>query len=261
MATTEVEQFALSDEQKAVLELIYQKAWKTGAWPAFWIVDRPLRELCADPQTTLQSLIPRYALRDGRGSFFQSQEVLRVTLRGINELLERDIVIPLFLQVLGFLVWEEENYEPTREQPEPRVSETDVAHFLKNWGRPLGQAERIASRLGLLIYDEASKWWCSPSIAPDGHWSVTLSSEIRRYKNVESIEDYFEATPQYSPEQPQIGGALQDQQVPQSENAHVEVIKPVHKSLRFLGRWTEQIVIGVIIVVVGGLLLLLITHG
>ena len=149
----------------------------------------------------------------------------------------------------------------THEQPEPRVSDTEVAHFLAKWGRPFDQAESLASRLGLFIGQEASKWWCSPSIALDGHWTVTLASEIRRYKNVKSIEDYFETTPQYATEQPQNDVALPETKlVSQSENASVEVIKPVRKSLRFLGKWTGQIVVGVIIGVIVALVSLLFIH-
>ena len=194
-------ELGISNNQKAVLEAIFQAGWVEGIWPKFGILRRPLRRKGVDVTASLQGLIPLYVHRDSMGPNFQDEESLRLTVRGINELSRRDSVIPVYLQVLNFLVSIESSYEPTTEQMQPTVTEAAVADYLAG-NRPSKQAKELAFRLGLLIFEESGILSGGVRRSIDGrNWSITLSESIQRFEGVVSIDEYFAKSPLNASEQ------------------------------------------------------------
>ena len=183
----------LSEEQKFVLEEVFQEGWRDGTWPQYAVLDRRFYAKNVDLDRDLFPLIPHFMRRTGIGPSLQADETLRLTVRGANEVSGRDSVIPIFLQVLRYLIEYEEDYVPTPMSMQPSISSKEVGHFLTGI-RSSYDAERIALRLGLLFLEEPAIWSGMTSM-PGEMWTMTISNQIRRYKGVTGIEDYLNRSP------------------------------------------------------------------
>lgn len=188
----------ITNDQRKVLQAIYDIAWDKGEWPKFGVIRRPLTRQGVDVGTVLEELMPRYVRGNGWNISPQDDENLRLTLRGFNEIEGgRTTVIPLFLSALKYFIDVEREYEPIDEKMQPTVRNSDLAEYLSPI-RGLNTATSLASRLGLVLLEESGHWNMGTSHGPDGQWAITISNQIGEYENVRTIQDYFEVNPQYS---------------------------------------------------------------
>lgn len=188
----------ITNDQKEVLQAIYNIAWGTGEWPKFGNIRRPLKGQGIDAGTVLEGLMPRYVRGNGSNISPQDDENLRLTLRGFNEI-EGGIttVIPLFLNALKYFIDVERTYEPINGIMQPTVGRSDLAkHFAPVRG--LDTATNLASRLRLVLLEESGYWTMGASHGPEGQWTLTIANQISDYENVKTIQDYFEVNPQYA---------------------------------------------------------------
>lgn len=181
----------LTQDQKIAIDAIFQLGWSRGTWPLFGEIDRPLYQQRIDSQATIHSLTPAYIRRDSSGSFIDPSETLRLTVRGANEASGRETVIPLFLQVLKKLVSWEYSYQAENGQYEPIVSQSDIVSLFSNGRRP-EVAKAFAEGIGLLIREEQNIYSSFSRSSHDQEWSIAISSRIRCFQDVESIDDYLE---------------------------------------------------------------------
>lgn len=188
----------ITNDQRKVLQAIYDIAWDTGEWPKFGTIRRPLMRQGVDVRTVLEGLMPRYVRGNGWNISPQDDENLRLTLRGFNEIEGgRTTVIPLFLNALKYFIAVEREYEPINDIMQPTVGRSDLAEHLVPI-RGLEAATSLASRLKLVLLEESGHWTMGMSHGPDGQWSLTIANRISDYEGVRTIQDYFEVNPQYS---------------------------------------------------------------
>lgn len=249
----------LKANQLIILELIYERAWGEGAWPKYGNIRRQLRQAGVNLPVDFEGLVPRYLNGNGWTQIFQDDESIRLTPRGFNETEGgRTTVIPLFLQILEYMVAEERTYEPIGEITQPTVFKSNIADFLTTGARPRHIAEDLATKIGILVLQESTFWRSGSSSGIGGNWSVILSEEISRYEGVKSLEDYLNRTPFYSPPTPAIPVPSADSQLTRRTpflsrfwKSLVEKSKPT----------TKRVIEGVAIAVMAGIILtLLINH-
>lgn len=219
------DQVQLSSDQKTVLQEIFAPAWEGSEWPQFALIDGPLNRRGIDAQSALMALTPKYVRRSGSSPLVQPDETLRLTLHGANELEASGTVIPIFLQVLAYLVAAEWTHVATREHLQVTVTEADVAQVLLP-GRSEGVAKALATRIGLFIKEESSDWGSYYRQEPDGPWGIILSNQIRRYKGVYDIAKYFAKSPQYAVQAPVTITSFESDAVAESNVIGDENIDP-----------------------------------
>jgi len=251
---------SLTSEQLAVLDFVFQQAWRKGVWPKFGDIRRPLKHSGIDLPKALEGLFPKYLKGQGWGSTFLDDEEVLLTLCGINRTEGgRTTVIPLFLEIVEYFVNIEDTYTPANGVMQPTVNQSDIVQYLNRRGRPSNIADGLAKNIGIVILNEASHWMTGSSRGPDGQWSVTLSSDISHYEGIKSIEDYFRRTPQYTPAKlPENNTESTSDGI---QPARITWLEPPRKRISFHRSKTTlvRVIEGVAITVIGGLILVVLT--
>lgn len=193
---------SLTPSQKAVIEEIFQRGWADLEWPFFGLVDRPLNDRGINANSEILGLSPKYIRREGPGPVIAPTEKVRLTINAIDEIEAKNTVIPLFLQVLKYLVAIEKNHQATVDQMEPTVTQDQITDFFCEGGRSRDISEKFAKGMGLFIREEQQIYSGFSRSIVDDKWAATLSPSIRRFQNVEIISAYLERV---STEAPRLG--------------------------------------------------------
>ena len=200
----------LADDEKGVIEAIFQRGWDTGVWPTFSEIDNPLDRVGIDAQEVIVALGPDYVRRDGAGPSIQPNEILRLTFRAASQTASSTFVQALFLSVLEYLVETHRNFVSTKDFPDRTVSQDEIANFLSQTGRSFAVANDLAQKVGLLICEERNIHSGFSSGGPTAMWVMTVSRGIRMYRGVTTAEAYLKLNPLRNSVEAtlQIGSAL-----------------------------------------------------
>jgi hypothetical protein len=184
------QQVPLSDDQRVVLQMIYDRFRERGTWTTFGDVDRPLRRLGLDPDAIVQTLAEDLLLPFGIGRpHLIARDELKLSLRGIAACEGGEEDIDLLLRLVPWLAERELNFGPDDEHPEGdlRVTASEIRGFLQLPADPTGALSRLRQIINL------QRWgWSGGEIEP-GEWYVQVDRGIYRVAHIEALDDYLEA--------------------------------------------------------------------
>lgn len=172
----------LTNQQRTVLQAIYDYFHEHAAWPKFIAIDRPIRRThkwntAAIVQSLPDSVIvpPRHGLRP------VADDELRLRLLGIEQCTGGPEETAQFARVLRLLAEREEAYEPPPggDEAMPRVTAQEIATYLA-----LATDDPLAlDRLRVML--TLDHW--SVSTGSDGDsWYAKPSEDIWRFQDVQT---------------------------------------------------------------------------
>jgi hypothetical protein len=179
----------LTDDQRRVLQLVYEEHQAQAAWPTFGTLDRRVarskrfpdleqvvRELPAD------LLLPLWS--GGMGP--RPDAEMKLTAQGLACCEGAEDDVELFLRALRWFAKRELKFEPTSGEPE---SECFVSGRQLMRGFRLPAERRLdVERLGQVLFIER---WGRTGFSGSGlDWRVGLGRDVRRFASVRSIEEY-----------------------------------------------------------------------
>lgn len=184
---------ALSPEQRSVLQAIYDRFKRSGKWPTFLTVDRPLRrEHGMNTRAVFNSLPAALVIHPRHGMGPTDGDELRLRLAGIElcdggrEDTER------FVRMLRWFAKQELAYTPPADEEDhmPRVSSDEVAAYL---GLDQNDPEYrlVLERLHAMI--QLDHWGLAGGGSNQDEWYVNLGPEVWRFRNVQTVQEVVKA--------------------------------------------------------------------
>jgi hypothetical protein len=198
---------SVTDEQRALLEIVGNTVAAVGGWPIYQYVQAQMDRVDLDLDVILSSMpsITRgattYSLarRDGSG---RDDTPVKLSVAGMAHLERFDSTVDMFLRILAELVARRAatTFNPLN-VVEVEVSGLDLVEDLGLTGEP------FVGLLPDLIAGEPSTWHGSGHVNDRG-WSVRPSSHLRRFRGVGDIDDYVaRVRAAIAPLEPQIAAA------------------------------------------------------
>lgn len=184
MTETVVE--ALTDEQRFVLETIYERFRDRGDWPTFAEIDRPLRRALGIDAGAVLNTLPQSLVHPagaGKGTPPPNAQI-RLTLLGISRCPLGDVDVDRFVKLLPHLARLEASHMPSSGNELPKATAADAAKILDiDTANQVG----LGRMYSILI---TGSWGIAGAGRRTGNdWEVYLGREIWRYRNVESLDD------------------------------------------------------------------------
>ncbi|MEX2375858.1 MAG: nucleotide-binding protein [Dehalococcoidia bacterium] len=207
----------LKTDQRVLLEVIYSAFRQRTRWPTHQYVDKTLDARGIDVGATLGELPAGLVrLRTAGGVAPQQGDEVRLTMAGVAQgggLSDVD----LFVLALQWLVEQERVFQPADPSAaeELRISSSEVLSAVGSADRPSNDA---LARLGLLIEAEPSIYTSMGH--QDGTWQLSVSSAIRRFRGVHTLDDYLECLAKHDDQDlnpqplPQAGPPRADTRLP-----------------------------------------------
>ena len=189
------QELVLSNDQRRVLQMIYDEFREHGTWPTFGEVDRPLRRLGLNPEVIIQGLRRDSLVSFNGGRMLPvARDELSLALRGIAVCDGAQEDIGNFLRLVPWLAERELDFTPEERQPDLRVTGSEIKEFLQlpnEWAGPLSRLRQI---IGL------QRWGWSGGEQADGEWYIQVERSISRVGHVRTLEEYLEATAEWEQE-------------------------------------------------------------
>lgn len=180
-----MESVILNEQQRLYLQILFDHFNDHGTWPTYSDVERTL--LQSHPELDVDELVK--SLPHGLTKPFDvymfdvpgyANEDTFLTVPAIYLCQGSEEDLKDFVRVIRFCV---ERYNSS-EKEKRQVSSNDLISLLS-------MSELSTRKIGLLL--QVEPWiFSSFSTGGDGNWQCTLSREIRRYRDVKTIEDYLE---------------------------------------------------------------------
>jgi hypothetical protein len=192
---------ALTAEQQTVLQAIYDYFREHAAWPTFITIDRPRRrEYGVGTAAAVQSLPESMIVppRPGGHPPIASDE-LRLRLLGVAQCAGGSRDTRPFVEVLHWLGEKEAAHEPQpgSEADMPRVTSAEIAEYLVG----LTDSDQLAlKRLYEML--RVDNWGIGGFGSNEDSWYVTLTPDVWRFRDVETVEDCIRAREDWLAEKP-----------------------------------------------------------
>lgn len=180
-----MESAILNEQQRLYLQIIFDHFNERGTWPAYSYVERTL--LQSHPDLDINELVkslppgltkPFNAYMFDVPGYANEDTFLTVPAIYLCQGSEEDLKD--FVRVISFCV---ERYNAS-EKEKHQITSNDLMTLLD-------MPELSTRKVGLLLQVEP---WIFSSFSTDGegNWQCTLSRQIRRYRDVKTIEEYLE---------------------------------------------------------------------
>jgi hypothetical protein len=185
---------ALNPEQRLVLQAIYDRFRKSGKWPTFLTVDRPLRrEHGTNTRVVFNSLPESLVVHPRQGMGPADNDELKLQLAGIELCDGGQEDTEQFVRMLRWFAEQELGYTPPagEEDQMPRVTSDEVADYLK-----LDQADPEHRLLleRLLAMIRLDHWGLAGGSGSNHEeWYMNLGPEVWRFRNVRTVEEVVKA--------------------------------------------------------------------
>jgi hypothetical protein len=178
---------SLAEDQRHVLQAIYNRFRADGTWPTFISVDRPLRRAeRMDTGIVVQTIPESLLLRPRPGSYRPNpDDLLRLTVRGIAACDGSSDDIDRFVGLLRWLAQKEIEFEPGPGTAEamPRATSGQIRQHLGLSETDIGPLRRLYAMLQL------DHWGLGGSGGSPDDWYVNVGPDIWRYRDVQTAED------------------------------------------------------------------------
>jgi hypothetical protein len=198
----------LSAEQRTVLQAIYDYFHDHGTWPTFIVIDRPIRQDHGWSTVNVVLRLPESMIVPPRqGMPPVPTDELRLRLLGVAQCRGGSQDARAFVEVLRWLAEKEAAYEPQPESESnmPRVTSAEVAEYLVG----LTDRDQLAlKRLYEMLH--LDNWGIGGFGSGEDGWYVTLTPDIWRFRDVETVEDCIQAREDWRAERPSVSWANVD---------------------------------------------------
>ncbi|WP_399929457.1 hypothetical protein [Streptomyces kanamyceticus] len=192
----------LSREQTVLLTTMAHQYLLEGAWPVWQYVVSTLDGLDLDAEELIRSLPrvgsrghigPSYGLTSHIGHHLAEDDQPALTVAASLHVPElQPYVADPFLRVLQTLIQLQRSAPiSTREVTRPQFGAADIEK--ETPGLPRGFLDRLPG----VLAPEPATWGGSSGTAPDGVWWRELRREIRKYRDVKTIQEYVQATARF----------------------------------------------------------------
>jgi hypothetical protein len=183
----------LSGAQMAVLQAIYDELRASSAWPTMYRVDRVLiksRKLNGARPATLLGALPEGLLMQSQSRPVPtSQDEIKLTISGVARCAGAEADVEAFWRAVRWCVKQEMTREPLPGETSIEVSWSQVKKAIPAVLRhDPGFKDRLFLLLTLHHWGEVQS--ARPSDGTD--WTMRLGPDVRRFKNVRSIEDFID---------------------------------------------------------------------
>ncbi|SRR6266700_973865 len=180
-----MESAILNEQQRLYLQTIFDHFNEHGTWPTYSYVERTLHQ--SHPDLDVDELVkslPPGLTKPFNAYIFDvpglANEDAFLTVPAIYLCQGSEEDLKDFVRVISFCV---ERYNSS-EKEKRQVSSNDLISLLN-------MSEISARKVGLLL--QVEPWiFSSFSTGGEGNWQCALSREIRRYRDVKTIEEYLE---------------------------------------------------------------------
>jgi len=181
----------LAPEHQTVLQAVYDHFRRTGIWPTFITIDRPIRRDHGWNTAGIVLSLPEsliVAPRQGMPPI--PTDELRLRLQGIMQCKGGSRDTRPFVELLRWFAEKEASYVPPTgsETDMPRVTSAEVSEYLVG----VADSDQLAlKRLYEMLHIDN---WGTGSFGSNGAtWYVTLTPEVWRFRDVETVEDCIRA--------------------------------------------------------------------
>jgi hypothetical protein len=199
---------SLTTEQQTVLQAIYDHFRRTAAWPTFITIDRPIRSGHGWNTAGIVLSLPESMLVPPRqGMPPIPTDELKLHLHGVAQCTGGLRDTRTFVEVLHWLAEKEAAYEPQpgSEADMPRVTSAEVAEYLVG----VTDSDQLAlKRLYEMLH--LDNWGIGGFGSGEDGWYVTLTPDIWRFRDVETVEDCLKAREDWLAERPSSSWAHVD---------------------------------------------------
>lgn len=192
MASTGTTEGEIAADHVRMLTGVFLHWTNNSRWPTFAEIDKALDLDGLDAMALLRCLQPRYLGCD-QGQYPGSESEIRVTTEGLALVPEASTVASHFVAAVRFLAEAERAHSPSRQVPEVRVTANDLAlYFGQSTGVPRPQNVAAAMALRLEPFLRADGWLWTGFNVNEGVWSLTVSRDIRKFRDVSTLEEYLQ---------------------------------------------------------------------
>lgn len=178
---------SLRSEQLRALQMTFDVFERDGIWPLVQYVESRLQRELDEPVSTVFSSMPNGLLYSGTPP--NRQERLRLTVPAIALCTGSDALVSAFLVLLRLLVRLQAEFLPTNpnEFTQFTLNATQIKSGLAE--SPNGLTDEMIDKAYTAMETEPGIWEGRGS--GDGGWTITVSPDIRKYRDVLTIEDYI----------------------------------------------------------------------
>jgi len=167
-------------DQLALLSAIYEGLKQRGNWPSFQFVDKTLDAKGLDAEEIAKSLPPDLS-NLGPSQFFRGTDEATLTIAGLYHCPGAEVDLSLIVQVVQKAVEVEQSHQATldaRDRPVLQSSEL-VAR-----GADAAALQRV------YLFLRFEPWTDGSGAGPEG-WEIYVGRAIRRFRGVQTIEEYL----------------------------------------------------------------------
>ena len=198
----------ISEEQRAVLERIYEFFRAGSPWPTFGQLDREFDRNGVDLPQVLGAIPVVYALLD-RNRLFDPQPgiELQLSLFGVAQCADSRDDLALFFDALRWLATIEVEHVIDPSDPSTVAVTATAADFSEHLSSTAWAASPISVRkVGMLLQNQPPRIWQSFGGGSD-EWTASLTRDVRKYRNVASLDDYLKIIGEVAPQLLGLGTA------------------------------------------------------
>lgn len=180
----------LDEEQRRLLQVVWDLFAARATWPDFGEVDRLLDRQAGLDAIELMSVLPSGLLHPPFSPIVNDNQSLRLTIAGAAACRGSAEDVSLFLSVVRLAATLERAWigPPVEDSKVPRLTDGDVRRALV---LPAAGREALLGRVGQLLIEES--WGWRSAGAEGGQWDFQLGRSVRRFRNIKGLEDYWNA--------------------------------------------------------------------
>lgn len=179
---------------RRLLQAIWDIAVETGNWPTFAELDRLLdSQYDIQAVDVLRAMPPGFLYGVGPSSPMppmDSQEI-GLTIAGVAACQNTSEILSVFVEFIQMATSTEKGWQSPTDQPDAQPSLTDVEFAAKARTLPAAGRDRLLQMLFLIFQTERNGWAGCTADPSTGHWTIFFNREIRAFRNVRDIDDYW----------------------------------------------------------------------
>ena len=169
--------------QIALLSAIYEGLKERGSWPPFSYVDKVLDNQGLDIDQVVDGVPPDLSNLTAGARHISGDDEVTLTIVGLSHCWEAGRDIELFLYAVSRAAVIDSSHPPSvqgGDRPVLRSSE------LVSTGASPAAVQR------LLLYARFEPWSGGAGSGADGSWELRITRAIRRFRGIQTIEEYLE---------------------------------------------------------------------
>lgn len=175
-----------------MLTLVFRLWIESRKWPIFATVDKQLDDEGFDALDLFRELYPSHLLSESGGSHPSSGTEISLTTAGLAVVPTGDTVAAAFVSAVRFLAEADRVHVATPQEPMVSLGSEELAsYFETSAGVPRPRSVAAAMVQQVKPFLQADGWLWTHFADDESTYRMTLSREVRRFRDVESLGDYL----------------------------------------------------------------------